>query len=215
MAYNSLYVVLGFWSYVVMALIMIVAFLIHEFSKVIICNTISKNAVTQGVPIKRFIEPIGFIMMYFFGIGWSNTCKINAVYFTNRKKDTLKVYGGAVIANIVIGFSFMLIYTIISSNNVFDVSSLLEGNVSFIILEILYALGVVTTAVGIMNLIPMLPFSGYHIFYELSSPNTKMKMINYSNIIKVIVLFLIFFGVASYIINFILEFLKLILQVIR
>lgn len=213
MAYNSLYGSLGFWSYIVMALIIVVAFLIHEFSKVIIANSISEYAVMEGVPIKRIIEPVGFMLMYFFGIGWSNTCKINAVYFKDRKSDTLKVYGGAVIANVVIGFVFMIIATFAMSGMVFDIGFLLNGSPVVIGLQVLYVLGVVTLSVGVMNLIPMSPFSGYHIFYELSSPNTKMKMINYRGAIQMVVLLLIFFGIGSSIMNFVLGIFEGVLRI--
>ncbi len=201
MAYNSLEPFMGFWSYIVMAIVMLVAFFIHEFSKVVIANILSDRAVTVGVPLKRFIEPIGFCLMYFFGVGWANSATINPLYFNNRKRDVLLVYLGAVCTSLLIGAGLlMLSFNFMSSYGLLQMQS-----ISFIIWNIVAVLGKVSVAVAIMNLIPMIPFSGYYILYELVSPNVKMSLINNRNIIQVIVLMLLFFGQITKIINMVLN----------
>lgn len=208
MAYNTLYNSLGFWSYFVMAIIILVAFFIHEFSKVVIANFISENAVTKGVPLKTFIEPIGFILMFCFGIGWSNSATINPVFFKNRKKDTLKVYLGAVFANIILGIFFIIMALTIESDLIAMSGLGITNQTALIFAQAIYTLGQVILAVGIMNLIPMHPFSGYKIFYELASPNAKMALVNNRTIIQLIVVLLIFYGVVGNIVGTIVSMIS-------
>lgn len=207
MAYNSLEQQLGFISYIIMFVIINIAFFIHEFSKVCIANIISEHAVTKGVPIKKFIEPIGFILMFYFGVGWSNSCEINQMYFKNRKSDTLKVYLGAVFVNLGIGLLLIIIASIMQTEQEL-LNNLLTGSVS--LFQIIDVVGTVIFAVGLMNLIPIVPFSGHKILYELVSPNTKMLLINNRMIVQMIVVFLIFFGFISGIINSVIYFVKMI-----
>ncbi len=198
MAYNLYESQLGLFSFVLMFVVINVAFFIHEFSKVCIANVISEHAVTKGVPVKKFIEPIGLILMMYLGIGWSHAPEINPIYFKNRKNDMLKVYLGAVLVNIVLG-----LVMIIFANNMTTIGN---GALSLLVVkkltifDLIYQFGIVIFAVGLMNLIPMVPFSGYHILYELVSPNAKMTLINNRQTIQIIVLFAIFFGFFSNII---------------
>ncbi len=198
MAYNFLESQLGFISYILMFVVINVAFFIHEFSKVCIANVISEHAVTKGVPVKKFIEPIGLILMMYLGIGWSNSPEISAVYFKDRKKDMLKVYVGAVLVNVLLGLGLIIFANNMSLIGSSPLTVVLFNKVT--ILDIIYQFGVVIFAVGIMNLIPMVPFSGYHILYELVSPNTKIALINNRQTIQILVLFALFFGVFTNII---------------
>lgn len=184
MAYDKLYGFLGFWSFLIMIAIYIFAFLVHEFSKVIIANTISKDCVTKGVPLSNFIEPVGFLLMMFYGVGWSRNAEINALYFKNRKNDTLKIYLGAVISNIVIGIIIISLAWLFAKEN-------------FILQLTLITLGQVVMAVGVMNLLPVTPFSGYKIFCEILSPNGKMKLIANEKMLQMIVIMLVFFDVIG------------------
>lgn len=206
MAYNSLEQQLGFISYIIMFIAINFAFFIHEFSKVCIANIISEHAVTKGVPIKKFIEPIGFILMFYFGVGWSNSCEINPMYFKNRKSDSLKVYLGAVLVNLILGLFLISVSSIMQTDELL-LNSLLTQSVN--IFEIIEVAGTVIFAVGIMNFIPIVPFSGHHILYELVSPNTKIMLINNRMIVQMIVLFLIFFGIISGIIDTSIYFVKM------
>ncbi len=211
MVYNSLLRGLGIWSFFIMAVIIVVAFFIHEFSKVVIANIINPDAVAKGVPIKKFIEPIGFIFMFVCGIGWANSCKINPGYFKDRKKDTLKVYLGAVICSVVIGIILMVVGNVLRPP---ILSSVRMNMYMFYFANAIYTLGTVSTAVGIMNLIPMVPFSGYNIFFELSSPNTKMWLINNKSLVQMIVIFLMLFGIITSVMNVILNVLQTIVNII-
>ncbi len=212
MIYNSLYQFFGVWSYLIMAVIILIAFFIHEFAKVFIANVINPDAVTKGVPLKNFIEPIGFIFMFTSGIGWANSAKINPGYFKDRKRDTLRVYGGAIILSIIIGLALMILGNILQPTLLNPIKI---GTNTFYISRVIYTLGVVNLAVGIMNMIPMIPFSGYHILFEISSPNTKMWLINNKGLVQMIVVFLMIFGIVTSAMNFIIYLFEILVSVFR
>ncbi len=204
MAYNTLETTLGAWSYIFLIVVILSAFFIHQFAKVFIANIISVDSVKTGIPIKRFIEPIGLILMIIFGVGWSNGPEINALYFTDRKKNTLQVYLGAILTNIVVGIVFIILSSYFISNaKLFNISVMQINIISFFAM-----FGNVNLAVGIMNLIPMIPFSGYHVLYELVSPNSKMWLINNKNIVQIIFMLLIVFGYVSLVIYNLINFIQ-------
>ncbi len=181
MAYNSLYLTFGFWSFIIITFLMIIALFIHEFSKVVIANILTDDAVEVGVPIKKFIEPVGIIFMYAYGFGWANGPKINVSRFKNRKKGAIFVFGGAITSSILIGMIGMFI-------------SFKLGSTALEASQIMYAFGVISIAIGVMNIIPMYPFSGHNLFFETQSPNTRMWLMNNKGTVQFIALFFVFFG---------------------
>ncbi len=199
-----MYSTLGFGleSLILMAIIIILAFFIHEFSKVIIANILSDDAVVEGVPIKRFIEPIGFILMYVYGFGWANGPKINCGRFQDRKKGAIYVYGGAIAISAFIGFLFMIL-----GSNI--ISFIGVSGMSRTIATSLFAFGRTSLAVAIMNIIPMYPFSGYNLFFELSSPNRKMWLMNNKQTTQIVFIFLLMFGIMQIFMETILSIILL------
>lgn len=190
MAYNLLSTELGFWSYIIMSVIYILAFMVHEFAKVIIANFVAEDSVKKGVPLSDFIEPVGFILMFGIGVGWSRNAEINAVYFKDRKKDTLKIYLGAILVTGIIGVALMTAGIKIVNNSSF-----------YLLKLILLTFGQTVLAVSIMNLLPATPFSGYKILSECLPPNARMKLISNEKIIQMIVMFLVVIGVVGDLIN--------------
>lgn len=184
MAYNILSDEFGFWSFPIMIVMYLIGFLVHEFSKVIFANSIAEGSVTKGVPLSHFIEPIGLILMFIYGVGWSNSSEINALYFKDRKKDTIKIYGLAILMNIVIGCACIVLGT-----KIFLTKSIIG--------LLLFTLGRVILCVGIINLIPVIPFSGYKILCEMLSPNGKMKLIANEKMIQLIVMLFVFFRIIG------------------
>ncbi len=187
---SSLLAELGVWSFLLSAVLITIAFFIHEFSKVVIANILTDDAVEVGVPIKRFIEPVGFVLMYVYSFGWSNGPKINVSKFKDRKKGAICVYGGAIVTSIVLGMIIMIIASFVSGG---------FGSA-------IYELGVLSITVGVMNVIPMYPFSGYNLFFETQSPNTRMWLMNNKVSVQFIALFFVLFGFYRPILNVFVNF---------
>lgn len=184
MAYNIISDEFGFWSFPIMIVMYLIGFLVHEFAKVIFANAIAEDSVTKGVPLSHFIEPIGLTLMFVFGVGWSNSAEINALYFKDRKKDTIKIYGLAILTNIIIG-----ILLITFGSKLFLVENIMG--------LLLFTLGRVVLCVGIINLIPVIPFSGYKVLCELLSPNGKMKLIANEKTIQLLFMLLVIFRIIG------------------
>ena len=85
----------------------LVATTVHEFVRALTSTVLgdtypkSQGQVTLN-PVKHF-EPIGFLMMlYSGGFGWGKPVETSALYYKNRKRDTLLV----AILPTVVGISF-------------------------------------------------------------------------------------------------------------
>ena len=93
----------------------LVATTVHEFVRALTSTVLgdtypkSQGQVTLN-PVKHF-EPIGFLMMlYSGGFGWGKPVETSALYYKNRKRDTLLVAILPTVVNLILGLVFLLAY---------------------------------------------------------------------------------------------------------
>ena len=90
----------------------LVATTVHEFVRALTSTVLgdtypkSQGQVTLN-PVKHF-EPIGFLMMlYSGGFGWGKPVETSALYYKNRKRDTLLVAILPTVVNLILGLVFL------------------------------------------------------------------------------------------------------------
>ena len=93
----------------------LVATTVHEFVRALTSTVLgdtypkSQGQVTLN-PVKHF-EPIGFLMMlYSGGFGWGKPVGTSALYYKNRKRDTLLVAILPTVVSLILGLVFLLAY---------------------------------------------------------------------------------------------------------
>ncbi|MFV0504111.1 MAG: M50 family metallopeptidase [Lachnospirales bacterium] len=170
---------------------MVLAFYIHEAVKVMVANFYSMNNFKNKINIKKFIEPVGLILMVMFGVGWVNPTDINMLYLKNRNENRLKIYFLAIVANFILGMGIYYGMKFISIPNE-------------TIVLILFFFARSNMIVAIINFLPMYPMSGYQILMGKASPDLKFKLVNYNYVIVAISALLIFFGAITALTNFII-----------
>ena len=90
----------------------LVATTVHEFVRALASTVLGDNyPKSQGQvtlnPVKHF-EPIGFLMMlYSGGFGWGKPVETSALYYKNRKRDTLLVAILPTVVNLILGLVFL------------------------------------------------------------------------------------------------------------
>ena len=93
----------------------LVATTVHEFVRALTSTVLGDNyPKSQGQvtlnPVKHF-EPIGFLMMlYSGGFGWGKPVETSALYYKNRKRDTLLVAILPTVVNLILGLVFLFAY---------------------------------------------------------------------------------------------------------
>jgi len=156
-------------------------------------------------PIKH-LDPIGFICMVLFGIGWANPVPINSRYFKKPRRDMALSAAAGHISNIILAIIFAVLLKLTYS---FLVPAVLTdpSESSFLILEILISfllLGVrLNITLAVFNLIPIPPFDGSRILYVFLPPKYYFGVMKYERYIAIGIMLLLFLGVLDPAISFV------------
>lgn len=156
-------------------------------------------------PIKH-LDPIGFICMVLFGIGWANPVPINSRNFKKPRRDMAISSAAGPISNIILAVIFAVLLKLTDS---FLIPAILTNpsESSILILEILITfllLGVrLNITLSVFNLIPIPPFDGSRILYVFLPPKYYFGVMKYERYIAIGIMFLLFLGVLDPAISFV------------
>lgn len=182
-------------SYLIISLAAIIAIFIHEFTKALTSYLLGDKSVKNNGQLTlnpfKYFEPIGFLLMLFFGYGWGKPVETNSLYYKNKSKGTLITYTMPIIAN----FIFAIIF--------YNLRFLWSG--FFIIAQL-------NLSLAIFNFIPMYPLCGEKILKYFLKPNDAMKYMQFENIIRILVVLLIAMGPLKMILDVIVNFFEILLQ---
>ena len=150
-------------------------------------------------PIKH-LDPIGFICVVLFGIGWANAVPINTRYFKKPRRDMALSAAAGPISNLLLAVMFALLlkafllvpYQILSNIGVF----------TQIILTFLMQAISLNVSFAVFNLIPVPPFDGSRILYVFLPPKYYFGIMKYERYICLGFMLLLFLGVFDPILNF-------------
>ena len=139
----------------------ILAFTIHEFMHAYVAvKAGDETPINQGRytlnPIKH-IDPIGFIMVLFAGIGWAKPVQVNINNFKNGRKDFLMVSFAGVLGNFMLAFAAAAV--------MFFSSGFLAKNE--IIYYIVYYIVYINLMLICINILPIPPLDGFNILTTL------------------------------------------------
>ena len=166
--------------------------IIHEMLKALISKaqgdrTPGNSGFITFNPLK-FFEPIGFILMLIFNIGWAQPVPTSSLHYKDRKKGMIITYTAPAVICILIG----LIFT-------FSLGFLPFFNVLWFVINFL-ARGFVS--VGVINLlIPVNPFALHRLLPMFLSPQKITAMNQYERPMQIIMIVLIAFGFLPMIVN--------------
>ena len=145
-------------------------------------------------PIKH-IDPIGFITLMLFKIGWAKPVPVDPRHFKNPKRDMAITAVAGPLSNFILAFICVILHqvfvfvclnimkTVSVSEAVFTVIT----TVQTLFLLLIYS----NIGLGVFNLIPIVPFDGSRILYAFL-PNTVTSRLGvierYSGIIILVLL---------------------------
>lgn len=169
-------------------------------------------------PLKH-IDPIGFICMFLFGIGWANPVPVNSRYFKKPRRDMAITAAAGPLSNLFLAIIFTLLLRLlmipvgirysdsfVSTDSAIYYSSSLEDDKVFWILTILVCIlyfGIVLNlSLMLFNLIPLPPLDGSRIAYIFMPPKWYFGIMKYEKYIMIGFLVLLYLGVLTLPINF-------------
>lgn len=161
--------------------------LVMNLIRIALAYSLGDKSVTRYLkkPLK-LIEPIGFIFLYIYGLGWGQEIEFNSMNFKNRKQSLLIINLVPIVVGILLGF---LVYLPISPINL---SGLFVGKFATICFRN-----------SIFNLIPIRPLYGEKIFRAVANPNAVFKFSGYEKVLQILLIFSLLFGITPTVINMI------------
>lgn len=166
----------------------LVATTVHEFTRALLSTIFGDNyPKSQGRltlnPVKHF-EPIGFLMMYFSGgFGWGKPVETSALYYKNRKRDTLLVAILPSVVNLVLGIVFLGVY-----------QSLKRSGANYYLVALLNYIAYYNVGLAVYNILPVAPMDCVKVLAVLMPANQYFKYMQNEKLIQMIFLFLLFLG---------------------
>lgn len=171
----------------------IVATTVHEFVRAALSTAFGDNyPKSQGRltlnPVKHF-EPIGFLMLFYSGgFGWGKPVETSALYYKNRKKETLLVAILPSVVNLVLGILFLILPGMLQMHHAAG-------------LQLVYYLSYYNIALAIYNVLPVAPMDCVKVLAVLMPANQYFRYMQHEKLIQMIFLLLIFFGLVTGIMN--------------
>ncbi len=204
---DILNIVVTVFSYLI---IILIAFPIHESSHALMAKLLGDNtAANQGRitlnPLKH-LDPLGTIGMLVFGLGWAKPVPVQphrARKVPMRAAMALTAAAGPV-SNVIVSLVVMIIakiLIILMPGDVFvQFGTSLYGVADYTVGYIVLSLGMIINInlfLGAFNLLPIPPFDGSRIFLSFLPNKLYFGIMQYEEIIKLVILALMFSGKLS------------------
>lgn len=151
-------------------------------------------------PLKH-IDPVGFFLLLFAGVGWGRPVQINPVKFNRNvsmsKGEAIVSFAGPLM-NIILALISAFIFGIVIKFNI-----LANVNLQYaeIILIFLMQLIYINIGLGVFNLIPLPPLDGSKILRHFLPYNAKMWFDKYQYIFYIAFIVMWVLGITSIIIS--------------
>lgn len=168
----------------------LVATTVHEFTRALLSTAFGDNyPKSQGRvtlnPIKHF-EPIGFLMLFYSGgFGWGKPVETSALYYKNRKRDTLLVAILPSVVNLLLGLVFLFLYQMVQRGG------------SYYLTVLLHYIAYYNVGLAVYNILPVAPMDCVKVLSVLLPANQYFKYMQNEKLIQMIFLFLLFFGLIT------------------
>lgn len=167
----------------------LVATTVHEFTRALLSTLLGDNyPKSQGRvtlnPVKHF-EPIGFLMLFYSGgFGWGKPVETSALYYKNRKRDTLLVAILPSVVNLLLGLVFLGLYQTQRGGN-------------YYLAVLLHYIAYYNVGLAVYNILPVAPMDCVKVLSVLLPANQYFKYMQNEKLIQMIFLFLLFFGLIA------------------
>ena len=145
-------------------------------------------------PLKH-LDIFGFAMIMLIGIGYAKPVPVNMMNFKNRKKDMAIVAFAGPLMNFFTGVLFVFLHVLF--NVIMGKIMVASKGMIYFYYIMNYVVGTIASisiSLGIFNLIPIPPFVGSRILGYFLPDRIYYKIMQYEQIIFIVVLVLLWFG---------------------
>lgn len=193
---------------------LLISLTVHEYAHGYVAykcgdNTAMWNGRLTLNPIKH-LDPIGTVMMLFFGFGYAKPVPINPRNFKHYRRDLCLVAIAGPLSNILLSLIGMIVLyvSLLFMPNTFALITsssykyfIGASNFSILYLEFILTFIFSNITLAVFNLLPIPPLDGSRIVSSLLSGNLAYYYNKYENIIMLFVFVLLSRGILSTPIN--------------
>lgn len=197
----------------------------HAYAAYRLGDPTAKNLGRMTLNPAKHFDPIGFICMLFFRIGWAKPVPINSRNFKNPRRDMAISSLAGPLSNVFLAIVFVVVLrlALIPISAVFenDVQAILRaaftgsayavsGGFTFVavLIYMLYAGVVLNLSYALFNLIPIPPWDGSRVFYVFLPTKWYFGIMKYERIIMIVMLILLWTGILTVPLSIGVEFLS-------
>lgn len=199
----------GFWIETILTIpAVIIAMTFHEFAHAWTANhfgdTTPKAQGRLTLNPASHLDPFGFVLLLFAGVGWGRPVMINPNNFTSNKSRTTceaLVSLAGPLMNFILAIIFTVIYYLLGTIGA------TTGIMGTITLFVLYTI-CINIGLGVFNLIPLPPLDGEKIFRNILPYNAIQWLDNNSNTLQLVFMILWITGLLGYIVTPVVSFLS-------
>lgn len=180
----------------------VVAFTLHGYARAVASSALgdkypkSHGRITLN-PLRHF-EPVGFLMLLFFGLGWGKPVETRPFAYKNRKTGALIVAILPLTVNLLLAAIFASIAHVMAATIAYPLMSGLSWQ--RFVYEIIVAGAFYNLSFALFNLIPIYPLDGARIL-AVAKPRWSERIVYNERIAQTVLMLLLFFGVLNMIIN--------------
>ncbi len=176
--------------------------LCHGYAAYLLGDSTAKSMGRLSLNPLKHIDPLGFLSLLFFRIGWAKPVVVNSRYFKNPKAGMVITSLSGPISNFVLAFLSSFIYVLIeklgiafsfmsASNNGF----LVGAYASVLIMS--RCMVTINLGLGVFNLIPIPPLDGSKVLYAFLPYEIILKIVPYENYIRIFLMIALCLGFLS------------------
>lgn len=173
------------------AIVVFISMPIHEFAHAF-------TAVKLGDPTPKYsgrntinpfahLDPIGSLLILLFGFGWAKPVPVNSFNFKNPKRDMAITAAAGPISNIIIGFVFYIILSLLQR---FAPAT----EIMFYIILVCTFVVRINVGLAVFNLIPVPPLDGSRLLSAFLNDRNYYKLMQYERYFSLGIMLLILTG---------------------
>ncbi len=133
----------------------------------------------------RHLDPMGTLMLLFFGFGWAKPVPVNFNQLRNRRLGMVLVSAAGIITNILLAFCALLVYRLLSLSS------------SSISAQLLYYFARINIILAAFNLIPLPPLDGSKMLMGFAPPGVRNFLFSIERYGLIIIIALLYLGVLD------------------